>query len=151
PRGVAGAARCAVPVRSVHAAHREREVIGQVLERVIAFSARDEEELVRAREEWGAAAGRVFDDDPLYEERTAAFLEWHALERRGADRRAPAERFLAVEKLEDLEGRWVDALLKSHRSLYEVRELREGELLLDDLLGGGAFLVTERRKLPGVA
>jgi hypothetical protein len=126
-------------------------VLATVLDRVIAFAARDERELVRAREQWAEAAGRVFDDDPLYEERAAAFLEWYALERPGADKRVPAQRFLAEERLEDLDGRWVAALFASHRSLFEVRELRDGAIRLEDLLGGGAFEVVERRKLPGVA
>src|SRR5205814_447208 len=108
-------------------------MLAQVLDRVIAFSARDEQSLVRAREEWAEAAGRVFDDDPLYEERTTAFLEWYALERRdpAENGRSPAERFLAEERLDDLEGRWVHALATSHRSLFEVREVREGLILLD--------------------
>ena len=42
------------------------------------------------------------------------------------------------------------SLMRSHRSLFEVREVGEGHILLDDLLGGGAFSVTERRHLPGV-
>jgi hypothetical protein len=125
-------------------------MLAQVLDRLIAFAARDERSLVAAKEEWGEKAGRVFDDDPLYEERTAAFLEWYALERQGADGRVPAERFLADEKLEDLEGRWAFALARSHRSLFEVRELKDGAILLDDLLAGCAFDVTERRKLPGI-
>src|SRR5262245_6985174 len=126
-------------------------MLAQVLDRIIAFAARDEAMLVRAREEWAERAGRVFDDDPLYEERTVAFLEWFALERPSADGRLPAERFLAEEGLEDLEGKWAHALARAHRSLFEVRQLREGTMLLDDLLAGGAFEVTERRKLPGVA
>jgi len=125
-------------------------MLSQVLDRLIAFSARDEASLVAAREEWAERAGKVFDDDPLYEERTTAFLEWFALERPGPDGRLPAERFLAEERLEDLEGRWADALSRSHRSLFEVREVREGSLMLDDLLAGNAFEVTERRRLPGI-
>jgi hypothetical protein len=125
-------------------------VIADILDRVIAFAARDEAELVRGREQWAERAGKVFDDDSLYEERTTAFLEWFALERPGPDGRIPGERFLAEERLDDLQGRWVDALLNSHRSLFEVQSLKPGMLSLDDLLGGGAFQVTERRKLPGV-
>lgn len=125
-------------------------MLAQVLDRIVAYAARDEAELMKAREAWWEKAGRVFDDDPLYEERTVAFLEWYALEREGEDGRRPAERFLAEEPLEDLEGKWTWALVRSHRSLFEVRELHEGALLVDDLLGGGAFEVTERRKLPGV-
>ncbi|MGZ3440032.1 MAG: hypothetical protein ACXVDD_10965, partial [Polyangia bacterium] len=116
----------------------------------VAFAARDEAETVKAREEWSEKAGRVFDDDALYEERTTAFLEWYALERALPSGRVPAERFLAEEPLDDKEGAWVHALATSHRSLFEVQKVHDGIILLDDLLGGGSFAVTERRRLPGV-
>jgi hypothetical protein len=126
-------------------------MLAQVLDRIIAFAARDEADTVRAREEWAERAGRVFDDDPLYEERTVAFLEWYTLDRRGPSGRLPAQRFLAEERLEDLEGRWADALAHSHRSLFEVRAIEDGRIVVDDLLAGAAFDVTERRRLPGIA
>jgi hypothetical protein len=125
-------------------------VLANALDRVIAFAARDEAETVKAREEWAEKAGRVFDDDALYEERTTAFLEWYALERELPSGKVPAERFLAEEKLDDKEGAWIHALATSHRSLFEVQKVHEGIILLDDLLSGGSFAVTERRRLPGV-
>src|SRR5262249_47326758 len=110
PGGVARAARRRVPVRPLHPHDRRAEVmLSEVLDRLIAFAARDEAELVRGREEWAESAGRVFDDDPLYEERAVAFLEWFSLERPGPDGRVPAARFLAEEPLADLEGRWAEA------------------------------------------
>jgi hypothetical protein len=126
-------------------------LLAELLDRLIAFAARDEAAVVAAREAWSEAAGRVFDDDALYEERTCAFLEWFTLDRPGVGGLVPAERFLAEERLEDLEGKWVHALSRSHRSLFEVRQLGDGELLVDDLLGGSAFQVSERRRLPGIA
>src|SRR5258706_15291632 len=117
-------------------------MIAKILDRLITFAAKDEAELVRAREEWAERAGRVFDDDLLYEERTTAFLEWLALERTGSDGRVPAARFLAEERIDDLEGRWVDALLASHRSLFAVQKMKPGALGVGDLLGGGQFHVT---------
>jgi hypothetical protein len=126
-------------------------MLAQILDRVIAFAARDEAELVRAREEWSEKAGRVFDDDPLYEERTTAFLEWFALERPLPSGAFAVERFLAEEPQSDERaGDWLRALGRTHRSLFEVREIKEGEIVLDDLLAGGAFAVTERRRLPGI-
>src|SRR5437899_11428745 len=128
-------------------------MLAVILDRVLAFAARDEAELVRAREEWAEKAGRVFDDDPLYEERTTAFLEWYALERplAAAGGKLPVERFAVEEPAADeKEVAWAHALAASHRSLFEVRAVSEGQIVLDDLLGGGAFAVTERRRLPGV-
>jgi hypothetical protein len=125
-------------------------VLAGVLDRVIAFAARDEAETVKAREEWSEKAGRVFDDDALYEERTAAFLEWYAVERPLPSGRVPVEGLLAEEPIDDEEAAWVRALARSHRSLFAVQKVQDGVILLDDLLGGGAFAVTERRRLPGV-
>lgn len=125
-------------------------VLSELLDRAIGFAARDEAETVRAKEEWSERAGRVFDDDQLYEERTTAFLEWYALERPLSDGRVPAEHLLAQEPLAESEARWLKALATAHRSLFEVREARPGQIVLDDLLAGGAFAVTERRRLPGV-
>jgi hypothetical protein len=121
-----------------------------VLDRIVTFAARDEAETVRAREEWEEKAGRVFHDDPLYEERTTAFLEWYALERPLPDGRPPALHFVAEETLDEFEAQWAQALAASHRSLFEVQRVQEGVIVLDDLLGGGTFAVTERRRLPGV-
>jgi hypothetical protein len=125
-------------------------VLAAALDRVIAFAARDEAETVKAKEEWSEKAGRVFDDDTLYEERTTAFLEWYALERELGSGKVPAERCVAEEALDEAEASWIRALGTSHRSLFEVQKVQDGIILLDDLLGGGSFAVTERRRLPGV-
>jgi hypothetical protein len=118
-------------------------VLDQLIERVIAAGASDE--LVAARAEWDALTGKVFDDDPLYEERTAAFLEWYALERRGADGRLAVERLRdsLVEGDRDREG--LGLLRNTHRSVFVVRRAKEPHLELEDLLTGCAFRVYERR------
>ncbi len=126
-------------------------MLSDVLDRVIAYAARDANELGAAQKLWADAAGKIYDDDPLYEERAAAFLEWFALERPSADGRTPAQRFLALQPLEDLDGRWLHALDTSHRSLFEIVRIDDGHLELDDLLTGCRFSVAERRKLPGMA
>jgi len=126
-------------------------VLAAVLDRIIAFAASDEESLLAAQKEWAELAGKVFDDDPLYEERATAFLEWVALDRLGQTGRRPVERFLASEPLSDLEGRWGFALARSHRALFELVEKLDGEVLVQDLLGRAQFQVTERRRLPGLA
>ena len=122
-----------------------------MLDRVIAFAARDEAETVEAREEWAEQAGRVFDDDALYEERTTAFLEWYALERQlPSGRRAGGALPRRGEARRPRGRAGSHALATSHRTLFEVQKVHDGIILLDDLLGGGTFAVTERRRLPGV-
>jgi len=133
-------------------------LLAEVLDRIIAYAASDEASLLAAQKEWAELAGRVFDDDPLYEERATAFLEWFALDRVGGREgrgegvgRRPVERFLASERLSDLEGSWAFALARSHRALFELVEKLDGEVLVADLLGRAQFQVTERRRLPGLA
>ena len=120
-------------------------MLGRLIERVITEAAADAAELVAARDAWEARAGKVFDDDPLYEERSVAFLEWFALERPGPDGRSPVERHLA--SVEDAEERALLRLLaRTHRSLFSVRGVRDQHLELDDLIAGGLFRVYERRQ-----
>lgn len=122
------------------------------LEQLLVRAAEDQAALLAARDEWSRRAGAVHDDDPLYEERTAAFLDWFALDRRGADGRSPVERLLA-EAAGAAERAALSAMASSHRSLFKVRERHlsgQGGLLLDDLWGGGVFRARERRSLAGV-
>ncbi len=113
-----------------------------LLEGVIAAAASDAPELLAARAEWDARSGKVFHDDPLYEERTAAFLEWFALERVGPDGRTYIERHLLAATA-DRDA--LTLLSRTHRSLFRVRDVAEQHVMLDDLLTGCRFNVFERR------
>lgn len=107
------------------------------------------DEVVRAREGYAARTGKVFEEDELYEARTASFLEWYVTERPLDDARVPPA-VVAYREAPSEAGR---AWATTHRSLFSVAELDAGEgaVRLDDLVGGGHFVVTERRKLHGVA
>ena len=108
-------------------------------------------EVVRAREDWLERTGRVFEDDALWEPRTVQFLEWYALERPlDGVGEAPVVVALREAPASEHAPAW-RALAASHRSLFEVVELEEGEVALADLLGGARFAVAERRRLHGVA
>src|SRR6185436_226071 len=102
-----------------------------------------------ARELWDRQAGLVHDDEELYEERAAAFLEWFTLDLRG-DGSAPIDRMLGAAADEAPERPALVALAASHRSVFRVRQVHADGLLLDDLWGGAAFRVRERRQLGGV-
>jgi hypothetical protein len=109
-------------------------------------------ELALARDDYEARRGRVRQDEELWEVWTQIFLEWFALEWRGAgqgDAAPPAARALARE----LDGRTRSALeawLRSQRALVEVIALRPGVVRVRDLLRGGLFEVAEQRSLHGV-
>lgn len=106
------------------------------------------DEVVRARDDYAERTGRVFeDDDELYEQRTASFLEWYAVERAtDADGLAPV--VLEAQKAPDDAA--LAAWAASHRSLFVVLDAAGPRVELEDLLGGAHFEVEERRRLHGV-
>ena len=99
-----------------------------LLDRVVTEAAAHAGELVAAREEWDARTGKVFDDDPLYEERTAAFLEWYVLERGAEAGPTFVERALHAATDGDRQG--LTLLSRTHRSLFLVREIDGGPAIL---------------------
>ena len=122
------------------------------LERAVAVATRDEPAVVRARDAWNRQAGQVHDDEPLYEERTNAFLEWFTLDAADQSAVTPPPILAQITRSADhsLERAALVALATSHRSIFRVRELVPEGLLLDDLWGGAAFEVRERRRLAGI-
>jgi hypothetical protein len=107
------------------------------------------EEVVRARDEYAARTGRVFEDDELFEARTAAFLEWYAVERPLSTQGVPPAALGRAASPADAEA--LSAWLASHRSLSSIEDQGDDHVLLYDLIGGGLFEVDERRRLHGVA
>ncbi|HEX2570274.1 MAG TPA: hypothetical protein VH877_11995 [Polyangia bacterium] len=143
-----------------------------VLEQAIARAAEDEDALLSARMHWNVLAGEVHDEEPLYEERVNAFLEWFLLEYRPVEARAlsiearaaaggaapervgagavePAIRRL-IREAPEAERPGLIALAAAHRGLFTVREPVNEGVLLEDLWGGGSFRVYERRRLIGL-
>jgi hypothetical protein len=120
-------------------------MLEQLIEGVISQAASRAEELVQARKEWDELTGKLFDDDPLYEERTKGFLEWYALDRRGLDQRSPIERLLADLPENDPDRDGFRLLRNTHRSLFVVKRAQEHSIELDDLLTGCLWRVYERR------
>ncbi len=104
-------------------------------------------EITAAREHFFTQAGKVFeDDDELYEARLAAFLEWYVLDRPLADGPPPVLRVLAAPGARAAgEVTALAYLAASRRSLFEVDAVDGSRLLIEDLMGGARFLVSERR------
>lgn len=109
------------------------------------------EQVARAKEEYFELSGKVFDDDgDIFETRLAAFLEWYALERPlEGQSEPPALVWLRELPPESGKARALAALATSHRSLFDVGEVSEHAVELEDLLGGARFTVTERRSTIG--
>jgi len=129
-----------------------REVIDRVAERYAAGPYQDE--AVRARTQYRDLTGRVLADgaegDSL-ERELQTFLEWYVIER-PLHGQVPVMRFLAADArdLSPGERTVLRGLALSHRSVFEIGALREGEVHLSDLVLGGLWRVHERRELVGI-
>jgi hypothetical protein len=125
-------------------------ILHDALDRALARAARDEGRLLQARARWRELAGEVYDDEPLFEERAAAFLEWYLVDHREAS--APPPIAALIDGAADpAERRVLVAIASSHHSVFAVRELTTDGVALDDLWGGGQFHVHERRRLAGLS
>ena len=132
----------------------------RVLDGLIARHAADPAKAQAARQQYEARRGKVHQDDELWEAWSAAFVEWLVIERLDEDGLVPVERSLAAlaavggqaerAGLDQDDRALATALLTSHRSLFEVRQMERGRVELLDLLGGGEFSVMEPRALVGV-
>jgi hypothetical protein len=129
-------------------------VLDEVIERMIAEHTADTDRVLAARREYEERRGRVFEDDPLWEAWSAAFVEWFVAERVAeAGGLPPLGGSLQAAQAAGEGGERVAALrawLTSHRSLFEVSALAAGRVELRDLLGGGLFSVAEQRAMHGV-
>jgi hypothetical protein len=122
----------------------------KLIDRVVAEAAADTEDLKAARAEWDERTGKVHDDEPLYEERSTAFVEWFALERPGGAGLTPVERLLQRLPEDDADRAGLALLARTHRSFFVVRRVRAPHVELEDLLTGCWFRVFERRQPLGL-
>jgi hypothetical protein len=108
------------------------------------------EERERARAEYDALRGRVYEDDTLFESHLRMFLEWYVLERplEGGD--PPVVRALRDDGTRAGERPLLRALALSHRSLFEVVDVFRSELLIADLILGGLWRIDQDPPLDGI-
>ena len=110
----------------------------------------DKGEIQRARKEYDARRGRIYDDDELFESHMASFLEWFVLER-ALDHGEPPAVLALRDRQQDLpQADMLRAMVVSHRSLFEVLERPPGAIVLKDLIGGGRWHVDQERPMDGL-
>ncbi len=111
-------------------------------------------ELQRAKAEYVSRTGDMFETDPSFERRIAAFLEWYVLDRPISARpdMTPAELFGAnvapARLLED--QRRFRSLTCTRLSLFEFKRMRGDRMQLEDLLTKEKLEVFERRTVVGL-
>ncbi len=125
-------------------------LLDEVIEELYATHTADPDAAVVARRNYETRRGKVNLDDELWEAWSAAFVEWYVIERVAEDGVPMAARTYRELPVDDPKRDVVGALITSQRSLFEVRSLSKGKVLLLDLLGGAVFAVEEARSLHGV-
>jgi len=130
------------------------------LEALVAWAAKDRDDVVEARREYLAGTGEIHEDEAAFESRMQAFFNWYLLDRKsGTPPMTPAQRFLQAEgaRLAAVEKAFFIGFTQSKHSLFEVRQLgvglirvREDLVKLRDAFNGDEFVVTERRRLAGL-
>jgi len=112
------------------------------------------EELKRARQEFEQRTGELFETDPSFERRIAAFLEWYVLDRflSFAPNKTPAMLYIEEQApgLTTPEVNRLRGMTRTVLSLFEFKRAREDRLLVVDLLDGNKLEVYERRKPVGL-
>ena len=81
----------------------------------------------------------------------ASFLEWYIIERPFQGGPPPASRVAISSdaRFSDEERRLAVHLATSHRSLFEIANVSDRGIEIDDLVGGARFAVRERRSTAG--
>jgi hypothetical protein len=111
-------------------------------------------EVTRAREEYVERTGDLFETDPNYEARIAAFLEWYVLDREVSTHanKTPARLFidsisgdLTTPEVNRLRG-----LTRTNLSLFEYKRAKGEFILVVDLLTKNKHEIFERRKPAGL-
>jgi hypothetical protein len=127
-----------------------------VYEQMVTFASDGDlaEELTRAREEYVERTGDLFETDPNYESRIAAFLEWYVLDREVSTNanKTPARLYidsvsggLTTPEVNRLRG-----LTRTTLSLFEFRRAKGECIHVLDLLTKNKLEIFERRKPAGL-
>lgn len=132
-------------------------MLKETYEQIVHFASEGDlaAELSRAKQEYCARTGELFESDPSFEQRIAGFLEWYSLDRpwNGASGKTPVQLFLDANEAsmehEDLER--FQAFAGTTLSLFEFRRAKNDYLAVVDLLTNSKHDVHERRKLVGLA
>jgi hypothetical protein len=103
-------------------------------------------EVEQARRTFFDRSGKVSDDEPRFEERITAFLEWYALARPLDDLGVTPAVAHARNMPDGPARRCARALATSHWSLFRIVEVTPESVRLLDLVGGARFLAFDRRR-----
>ena len=124
------------------------------LDALIAFASGEgyKEELLKAKAEYFAGTGEIFEDDRAFEMRMASFLNYYIFDRpMPGSGRTPAQLFLDQSgAASDPERAVRRGFVETRHSLWEVRKLAKDLVRLRDQFTGKDTDVFERRQPAGL-
>ncbi|HMQ10141.1 MAG TPA: hypothetical protein PKC21_06125 [Oligoflexia bacterium] len=108
-----------------------KEILGQIAD--FFSDERYQKEFSEAKKDYFDEAGKAFEDEPDYELKISGFLEWYLLDRiLDEERETPAEHFAKAHQEVDMDKDFLQALLESQRSLFNIKNIKK--YILEDLL-----------------
>jgi hypothetical protein len=116
-----------------------------VFDELVQQATLDVEAVSSARRLYSELTGTVEPSHELFVPRSDAFVEWFLLEHRDVFGQTPVQRRLSTMAPDDKTRPHLLALRASYRSLFQLRGLKPKQIVLDDLIGGGRFLVEDNR------
>jgi hypothetical protein len=124
------------------------------LDQLITFASDEERkaDLLSAKAEYFRLTGEVFEDDKVFEQRMASFLDYYLYDRLSPRGLTPA---LELYRHKQQQGPSEEAqafrcFTETVHGLFEVRRLSPGVVRLRELFSGKDFDVTERRSMAGL-
>ena len=119
------------------------EKLDQLIEYVTQHNESDY--IFQAKQEYQKTAGQIYEDDKSYENRMGLFLEWFIF-----DRLIPEKNITLIESVTNGNNHWdMDDLAvfqdfsQSIHSLFLAKKIREGQVVVQDLLSGEKYEVNE--------
>lgn len=96
-----------------------------------------------AREEFHQLTGTFEDGEPWFDLRMSMFQDWFLLDRKGPSEMTPLEKYLTDKgpQLKKAQFNQLVYLTVSLRSVFKIKKIIKEIVLLDDLAGGGQWLV----------
>ncbi len=124
------------------------------LDELIAFASSESRKsaLLAAKAEYFRLTGEVFEDDKVFEQRMASFLDFYLFDWPGSQGKTPASEFFAERSASAAESAIgaYRSFTETLHGLFEMRKLGKGSVRVRELYSGKDYEVTERRQMAGL-
>lgn len=131
-------------------------VYRELIEKITDYLSKEErylQEMVAAKEQFFLLSGKVFEDDPFYENRMAAFVEWFMCDRPLTNiGLTPIQYYHSMfeNSMERQMRQGLEALIASQHSLFLFKNRTSHTVAVEDLFDNKRYNVSEKRQYVGI-